>query len=338
MAHEPESVRRRAGRAIPRARSDEMALTRESSSDSGATGLALGLTPSGTLALRAAPDADPLDPAAASRIEAAFALGAGHGLLHLGAAEVDTPLPPGFAFWRDLGRAFVTQLCAMPDRRREPQAPASPVARSRDPGARRGRAADGGRRVPGHRRARGVLGGDERGVPRRARRVRRAAGGVSALAARRLARGGTRALPPRGEPRRSRGAVRVPRDLQHASHQAGQGAAPSARRGDPRVRGRGQPRQAPGPARARADRGGAESPVARAGGFGRRVSAARPDARRRVPIPPRHPRLRGIGRGGAGARLVGRPSARRDRRCRSRSARARRAGSAPTRCSTSTCA
>ena len=142
-------------------------------------------------------------------------------------------------------------------------------------------------------------------MPRRAGRVRRAAGGVPARAARGLARGGTRALPPRGEPRRSRGAVRVPRDLQHASHQAGQGTAPSARRGDPRIRGRGEPRQAPGPARARAGRGGAESPVARAGGFRRRVSAARPDARRRVPVPPRHPRLRGIGRRGAGARLVG---------------------------------
>ena len=91
-----------------------MALTRESSSDPEKARLALGLTPSGTLVLRAAPDADPLDPAAASRIEAAFALGAGHGLLHLGAAEVDTSLPPGFAFWRDLGRAFVTQLCALP--------------------------------------------------------------------------------------------------------------------------------------------------------------------------------------------------------------------------------
>src|SRR6185503_9223250 len=95
--------------------SDEMALTRESPSDPAKAGLALGLTPSGTLALRAAPDADPLDTAVAARIEAAFALGAGHGLLHLGAAEVDTPLPPGFAFWRDVGRAFVTQLCAMPE-------------------------------------------------------------------------------------------------------------------------------------------------------------------------------------------------------------------------------
>ena len=114
MAREPGLVQRDAGRAVPYARSDEM-LTRESPSDPAKAGLALGLTPSGTLGLRAAPDADPLDPAAASRIEAAFALGAGHGLLHLGAAEVDTPLPPGFAFWRDLGRAFVTQLCAMPE-------------------------------------------------------------------------------------------------------------------------------------------------------------------------------------------------------------------------------
>src|SRR6266545_2441972 len=114
MAHEPKLVRRRVGRALPPARSDEMALTPESSSDSEKAGLALGLTPSGTLVLRVASDADPLDPAVASRIEAAFALGAGHGLLHLGAAEVDTALPPGFAFWRDLGRAFVTHLCAMP--------------------------------------------------------------------------------------------------------------------------------------------------------------------------------------------------------------------------------
>jgi hypothetical protein len=214
MAREPGLVRRRVGRAIPPARSDAMALTREPSSESGATGLALGLTPSGTLALRAAPDADPLDPAAASRIEAAFALGAGHGLLHLGAAEVDTPLPPGFAFWRDVGRAFVTQLCAMPEvdasRKRLqvpfPEAEIQALAAGAPPMAG-GEYLDTGR-------ARRVLGSDERGVPRRAGRLRRAAGGVSALAARRLARRGTRALSPRGEPRRSRGAVRVPRDLQ----------------------------------------------------------------------------------------------------------------------------
>ena len=80
-----------------------------------APGLLLALTPVGTLVVRAAPDADPVDSAAAERIGAAFARGTGHGLLQLGAAEVDTPLPAGIAFWRDVGRAFVTQLCAQPE-------------------------------------------------------------------------------------------------------------------------------------------------------------------------------------------------------------------------------
>ena len=174
MAREPGPVRRSAGRAFPRARSDEMALTRESSSDPEKDGLALGLTPSGTLALRSVPDADPLDPAAASRIEAAFAVGAGHGLLHLGAAEVDTPLPPGIAFWRDLGRAFVTQLCAMPEvdasRKRLhvplPEAEIAALAAGAPPMV-------GGEYLDTAALA-ALLGGDERGVPRRAGRVRRA--------------------------------------------------------------------------------------------------------------------------------------------------------------------
>ena len=182
-----------------------------------ATGLALGLTPSGALALRAAPDADPLDPAA--RFEDRGGLCPGRR------ARAPAPRRGGGGHAAAAGHRVLARSgprlrhAALRDAgaRGEPQAPARPVSRSRDPGARRGRAADGGRRIPGHRRARRVLGGDERGVPRRAGRVRRAAGGVSALAARRLARGGPRALPPRGEPRRSRRAVRVPRDLQHAS-------------------------------------------------------------------------------------------------------------------------
>jgi non-specific serine/threonine protein kinase len=78
-------------------------------------GLALGVTPGGRLILQTAPDADPIDAALAERIRAAFLPGAGHGLLHLGAAEVDTPLPPGLAFWRDVGRTFVSALCAQPN-------------------------------------------------------------------------------------------------------------------------------------------------------------------------------------------------------------------------------
>jgi superfamily II DNA or RNA helicase len=79
------------------------------------SGFALALAPSGALVLRETPDAEPLDRAAAGRIRSAFEPGAGHGLLHLGAAEVDTTLPPVIAFWRDVGRAFVARLCAEPD-------------------------------------------------------------------------------------------------------------------------------------------------------------------------------------------------------------------------------
>ncbi len=75
----------------------------------------LALTPAGALVAREVPDVDPVDSATSERIQAAMARGAGHGLLLLGAAEVDTPLSPGIAFWRDLGRAFVARLCAQPD-------------------------------------------------------------------------------------------------------------------------------------------------------------------------------------------------------------------------------
>lgn len=78
-----------------------------------APGLLLALTPRGALIVREALDADSLDAASAERIAAAFARGTGHGLLQLGAAEVDTALPPGVAFWRDVARAFVAHLCAL---------------------------------------------------------------------------------------------------------------------------------------------------------------------------------------------------------------------------------
>ncbi|MFL5301422.1 MAG: ATP-dependent helicase, partial [Anaeromyxobacteraceae bacterium] len=76
----------------------------------------LALTPTGHLALRPAEpgEAPALEPAVARRIEAAFARGEGHGLLHLGAAEARTALPPALAFWRDFGRRFVEALCATP--------------------------------------------------------------------------------------------------------------------------------------------------------------------------------------------------------------------------------
>ena len=79
------------------------------------SGFELALSPTGVVLVRDSDDAEPVEAGAAKRIRAAFAAGSGPGLLHLGAAEVDAPLPPGLAFWRDVGRAFVSRLCALPD-------------------------------------------------------------------------------------------------------------------------------------------------------------------------------------------------------------------------------
>ena len=70
------------------------------------------LTPQGHLLL--APDADehPLPTELQGRLADTFALGAGHGLLYLGATEIDTVLPPALTWWRDFASRFVTLLCA----------------------------------------------------------------------------------------------------------------------------------------------------------------------------------------------------------------------------------
>ena len=52
---------------------------------------------------------------ARERVVEAFAKGAGHGLLMLGATEVATTLSPALGFLRDLGKLFVTRLCGVPD-------------------------------------------------------------------------------------------------------------------------------------------------------------------------------------------------------------------------------
>jgi superfamily II DNA or RNA helicase len=73
--------------------------------------LSLRVSPAGHLR----PDPDPPAPAplsdtAAARIVVAFQGGEGPGLLHLGAAELETALPPVLGFFRDLGRALITRL------------------------------------------------------------------------------------------------------------------------------------------------------------------------------------------------------------------------------------
>ena len=76
--------------------------------------LALHLTPQGHLRLVAQAGAAPLPAELTQRLTAAFAAGAGHGLLHLGATEVATVLPPAWAFWRDFAVRYVTALTATP--------------------------------------------------------------------------------------------------------------------------------------------------------------------------------------------------------------------------------
>lgn len=77
--------------------------------------LTLRLTPKGHLLPVAEADAPPLSDALGGRLSAAFARGAGHGLLHLGAAEVATALPPLWAYWRDFAVRYVTALTATPE-------------------------------------------------------------------------------------------------------------------------------------------------------------------------------------------------------------------------------
>lgn len=77
--------------------------------------IALQLTPRGHLQFGPEADAPSVSDALSDRLAAAFSLGVGHGLLHLGAAEVATALPPVWAFWRDFAARFVTALTATPE-------------------------------------------------------------------------------------------------------------------------------------------------------------------------------------------------------------------------------
>ncbi len=80
-------------------------------------GIALLVSPSGLprVATAGDPDGDSVDGARGAAIAAAFERGVGFGILHLGAVEVATELPPGFAFFRELGHELVARACAHPD-------------------------------------------------------------------------------------------------------------------------------------------------------------------------------------------------------------------------------
>src|SRR5580704_6713780 len=77
---------------------------------------ALSVLPSGRPRIAAAEEGDDaLDGDRALAVGAAFERGAGAGVLHLGAVEVGTSLPPAFAFFRALGHELVARLCARTD-------------------------------------------------------------------------------------------------------------------------------------------------------------------------------------------------------------------------------
>jgi superfamily II DNA or RNA helicase len=79
----------------------------------------LALSPNGQLRFEwqsASSDAAyALDASLEGHLDKAFALGPGHGLLHLGATGVGQVLPGAFAWWRDFASRYVTALCAVAD-------------------------------------------------------------------------------------------------------------------------------------------------------------------------------------------------------------------------------
>lgn len=89
--------------------------------------LICGLTPGGQIVLRHGLDQGrTLTASAVKRITDAFAKSRGHGVLHLGAAELSTDLDPTLGFWRDLGQSLIARVCATLDPN-DPESFAVPV-------------------------------------------------------------------------------------------------------------------------------------------------------------------------------------------------------------------
>lgn len=96
------------------ARTPRRARASKSQAGADTTALTVRLSPSGRVVLEAASSGTPSVSARdAKRIRAAFADGTGHGLLHLGATELDTELDASLGYWRELGRQFVVGACSM---------------------------------------------------------------------------------------------------------------------------------------------------------------------------------------------------------------------------------
>jgi superfamily II DNA or RNA helicase len=79
------------------------------------TTLAPILTPHGRLLVEPADDAPALSADVSHRLREAFARGSGHGLLQLGAAEMETALPASFGYWREFAARYVSAVCGHHD-------------------------------------------------------------------------------------------------------------------------------------------------------------------------------------------------------------------------------
>jgi non-specific serine/threonine protein kinase len=74
------------------------------------------LTPHGHLLLEDTEDSSsPLAPDLAERLTLVFGRGHGHGLLQLGAAEVQTAMPGVFAYWREFASRYIVAVRTLPD-------------------------------------------------------------------------------------------------------------------------------------------------------------------------------------------------------------------------------
>ena len=92
-----------------------MALTDDRKGGDAGIALELAITPAGRMHLEHMAGSTDLDPSAQARIERAYAQSDSYGLLHLGAVELTTWLPPSLAFGRELAQGFMARLCAVPD-------------------------------------------------------------------------------------------------------------------------------------------------------------------------------------------------------------------------------
>jgi hypothetical protein len=93
------------------ARPVSAARHRPESTETGTRALRIAIAPSGALQLEVDPEPDVLvAPRDAHALVAAFAKGAGHGVLHLGAMQLAGELPPSLAYWRGFSRRALGRL------------------------------------------------------------------------------------------------------------------------------------------------------------------------------------------------------------------------------------